>query len=264
MTTPAAALSLVESHAGWWALAGLEVGISESPIDWLAISAPASAPAIPSRSVPEIAPRPAEIKVRAPVPLAPAPAPAAPLAPLAIPDEWSAFQSWLANDPAVPGTRWNTRRVLPQGAPGARLMLLSLCPEMDDDHGGALHSGAAGLLLDAMLRAIGLTRSDCYIASLALTRPPGGRIDDSELAELSGLLWHHLRLAQPQRLLIFGTDLARLIAATDVTAARGKLLYINQDGVKVEAVATQHPLLLRDRAARKAAAWDSLKHLAQG
>ena len=45
-----------------------------------------------------------------------------------------------------------------------------------------------------MLRAIGLSRADCYVASLAVTRPPGGRCDARDAAELDRLLWHHLRL----------------------------------------------------------------------
>jgi uracil-DNA glycosylase len=258
MIATIAAKSLIDSHASWWALAGYDTVIGEEPVDWLAPPAPA----------PTLAPPPQDNVQRnrpAPDPVAPPP-PAAPppLAPLAIPDEWAAFHNWLAEHPAVPGTRWNQRRILPQGNAGAPLMVFSLCPEIADEEHGALHSGPAGQLLDAMLRAIGMARGDCYLASLALTRPPGGRIDETELTALAPLLWHHLRLARPQRLLIFGTDLARMIAATDVSAARGTKLFINQDGSKVEAVATQHPLLLLDRPARKAAAWDSLKLLAQG
>ena len=34
-----------------------------------------------------------------------------------------------------------------------------------------------------MLRAIGMTRSECYLASLAVTRPPGGRCDEEAAAD---------------------------------------------------------------------------------
>ena len=61
------------------------------------------------------------------------------------------------------------------GEAGAPLMLLTAWPEIDDQRDGVLFSGPAGALLDAMLRAIGLTRDQCYVASLAVTRPPGGR-----------------------------------------------------------------------------------------
>ena len=113
----------------------------------------------------------------------------------------------------------------------------------------------------ALHTAIGLAREQCYLASLALTRPPGGRVDAGDLAALTPLLWHHLALARPDRLLLLGSDLTMLAAGTDLAAARGRLLNINHDGVTVTAAAIQHPLLLLDRPARKAAAWDSLKLL---
>src|SRR3546814_8973070 len=71
-------------------------------------------------------------------------------------------------------------------------MVLTAWPEVDDQRDGALFAGPAGPLLDAMLRAIGMTRGDCYLASLAVTRPPGGRCDDRDRGELDRLLWHHL------------------------------------------------------------------------
>src|SRR3546814_2659761 len=107
-------------------------------------------------------------------------------------------------------------------------MLLTAWPEIDDQQSGALFSGAAGQLLDAMLRAIGMARADCYTASLAVTRPAGGRCDGEEAAELDRLLWHHLRLAKPERLLLIGSDITRMAAATALPDARGRLLNINQ------------------------------------
>lgn len=246
---------LVESHRSWWQLAGLDNLVDEAPQNWLAPKAEISAEA----------PR-AEATAPAPVRrVEPALAPPAPTgAPLAMPGDWTAFQTWLAADPAVPGTGWHPQRILPVGAPGAKLMVLALSPEMADHDAGQLFAGDCGRLLDAMLRAISLIREDCYLASLALTRPPGGRIDAAGMGALTPLLWHHLRLATPQKLLLFGTDLAQAVLGSDLAALRGHLRDVNQAGVKVAATAVQHPLLLLDRPARKAAAWDSLKLLAQG
>ena len=257
MTASTAAL-LVESHRSWWQLAGLETLVDEAPQNWLA---PRPDP-VPENRAPD--PLQAARPIESPEPAsAPMVAPA-PLAPLAMPDDWAAFQHWLANDAAVPGTRWHPQRILPAGTQSAKLMVLALTPEMADQDAGQLFAGDAGRLLDAMLRAIGLTRAQCYLASLALTRPPGGRIDGVDMAALTPLLWHHLRLAAPAKLLIFGSDLAQLVFGTDLAALRGSLRDVNQSGVTVPATATQHPLLLLDRPARKAAAWDSLKLLAEG
>lgn len=258
------ARSLIDSQFDWWTLAGLETLTDEAPRDWLAAPAPVKtfepADAVVARrpALPKASPAPRVTEA------APAVAPLPPLAPLAMPGDLAAFRQWLEHHPALPGTQWNSRRILPEGQAGAALMVLSLTPEMDDEAAGALYSGPAGKLLDAMLRAIGLTRENCYLASLTLTRPPGGWLDPADLAALAPMLWHHVGLVQPKRLLIFGSDLTRLMAGTDPAEARGRLLSVNHNGTNMDVVAIQHPALLLDRPVRKAAAWDSLKLLVQG
>lgn len=253
---------LAQSYSDWWSLAGVEALVGETPAGWLA-APPANdpAPVRPKMTVavePEQVPLPAALQ-RQQV----AEAPAA-KGPVELPTEWATFQSWLADHPDVPGSQWDARRVLPVGDAGAPLMLLTAWPEVDDQRDGALFTGPAGKLLDAMLAAIGTTRDEAYLASLAVTRPPGGRCDDAAAAELDRLLWHHLRLARPVRLLLIGGDIVRMAAKIALPDARGRLLDINQDGGKVEAVAIAHPAMLLARPAQKAAAWDSLKLFNRG
>lgn len=253
---------LAQSYSDWWSLAGVDALVGEAPAGWLAAPpANAPAPARPKMAVapePEYAPLPAALQRQevAPTPVA--------KGPVKLPTEWGAFQSWLAEHPGVPGSQWDARRVLPVGDPGAPLMLLTAWPEIDDQREGALFAGPAGKLLDAMIRAIGATREQCYLASLAVTRPPGGRCDEIAAADLDRLLWHHLRLARPGRLLLIGGDITRMAAKIALPDARGRLLDLNQDGGKVEAVAIAHPAMLLARPAQKAAAWDSLKLFNRG
>lgn len=252
---------LAESYHDWWSLAGVDSLVGESPAGWLDVPAANDVAAKPRPSPvaePEPAPLPEALQRQE------APVEAKAKGPVALPDEWNAFQAWLASSPDVPGSQWDARRVLPVGAAEAPLMLLTAWPEVDDQRDGTLFAGPAGDLLDAMLRAIGTTRADCYLASLAITRPPGGRIDDRDAAELDRLLWHHLRLASPARLLLIGSDIVRMAAGIALADARGKLLDINQDGGKVDAVAVAHPAMLLARPAQKAAAWDSLKLFNRG
>ncbi|KTE34904.1 MULTISPECIES: uracil-DNA glycosylase family protein [unclassified Sphingopyxis] len=251
---------LAQSYHDWWSLAGVDALVGETPAGWLA-ALPANDPAPKPRLAapePEIAPLPTALQrqevIEAPVAKGP----------VEIPTEWAAFQSWLAEHPDVPSSQWETRRVLPVGEPGAPLMLLTAWPEVDDQRDGQLFTGPAGKLLDAMLAAIGTKRGDTYLASLAVTRPPGGRCDEAAAADLDRLLWHHLRLARPGRLLLIGSDITRMAAKIALPDARGRLLDINQDGGKVEAVAIAHPAMLLARPAQKAAAWDSLKLFNRG
>lgn len=251
---------LAESYCDWWSLAGVDALVGEAPAGWL--RAPPANDAAPkakrAESSEEPPPLPAALQRRE-IPEAPAAG-----APLIFPKEWSEFRQWLATHPDVPGSQWDARRVLPVGEAGAPLMLLTAWPEIDDQRDGVLFSGPAGALLDAMLRAIGLTRDQCYVASLAVTRPPGGRCDAGDGAELERLLWHHLALARPERLLLIGGEAARMAAGCSLADMRGQLRDLNADGRKVETAAIAHPAMLLTRPAHKAAAWDSLKRISRG
>lgn len=253
---------LAESTCDWWSLAGVDALVGEQPAGWLVVPpANDAAAAKPKRAAiaeAEAPPLPAALQRQE------APQALEPKAPAIFPTDWNEFQSWLAASEDVPGSQWDARRVLPVGEANAPLMLLTAWPEIDDQRDGTLFSGPAGQLLDAMLLAIGTKRDDCYVASLAVTRPAGGRCDGAEAAELDRLLWHHLRLAKPGRLLLIGSDIVRMAAEMALPDARGRLLNINQDGGKVDAVAVAHPAMLLARPAQKAAAWDSLKLFNRG
>ncbi len=252
---------LAESICDWWSLAGVDALVGEVPASWLAAPPANDVAATPKRTPladPEPAPLPAALQRQA------TPTPAEFNSPVELPEDWDDFQTWLASSPDVPGSQWDARRVLPVGAAKAPLMLLTAWPEIDDQRDATLFAGPAGQLLDAMLRAIGMTRGDCYLASLAVTRPPGGRCSESDAAELDRLLWHHLRLARPGRLLLIGSEILRMATGSALADTRGRLLDINQDGGKVDAVAIASPAMLLARPAQKAAAWDSLKLFNRG
>lgn len=252
---------LAQSTCDWWALAGVDALVGEETAGWLTVP-PANdvTPARPKPAAPgpEAPPLPAVLQRQE------APSASVAKGPVVFPEERAAFQTWLAEHPEVPGSQWDARRVIPTGKIGAPLMLLTAWPEIDDQREATLFAGPAGTLLDAMLRAIGVDRADCYVASLAVTRPPGGRCDEGEAAELDRLLWHHLRLAGPERLLLIGSDIVRMAAGMPLADARGRLLDVNQDGRKVDTAAVAHPAMLLARPAHKAAAWDSLKLFNRG
>lgn len=249
---------LADSYCDWWTLSGVDTLVGENPADWLVQPLPEKAAPktpIPTESVPI-----AKIMAKAGTDIAPPTA----RPPAELPAEWGDFQQWLAKGEDVPGSQWDARRVIPVGPANAPLMVLTAWPEVDDQREGALFTGAAGRLIKAMLRAIGQDRADCYIASLAITRPPGGRCSTEDMIELQRLMWHHVQVANPGRLLLMGNDIARIFAGLSRTEATGKLLNVNQHGVNVEAVAIPHPATLLSRPAQKAAAWDSLKLFNQG
>lgn len=251
---------MADSYLHWWSLAGVDSLVRETPAGWLETTA-VNDNIVKRRNRPDV---PAELP---PLPEAllkkEDDTASQPLAPPIFPDDWTSFQNWLAKDERVPGAQWDGRRVLPQGAQNSPVMILTAWPEMDDQRSGTLFSGEAGLLLDRMMKAIGLSRQQCYCASLAITRPAGGRCDDRELPELQRLLRHHIHLAGPQNILLVGADIVRIMGFDRLQSLRGKSLTIDQNDQSHRAVAVPHPAMLISRPAQKAAAWDSLKLLIQ-
>src|SRR6185436_2563818 len=61
------------------------------------------------------------------------------------------------------------------GDPAARLVFVGEGPGADEDAQGEPFVGKAGQLLTKMIQAMGLERSDVYIANVVKCRPPNNR-----------------------------------------------------------------------------------------
>jgi uracil-DNA glycosylase len=99
-----------------------------------------------------------------------------------------------------------------EGDPDGAALIIGEAPGRDEDRTGHPFAGADGVLLDAMLGSIGLTRSQVLLAPLLPWRPPGGRPPNAaELAICLPFLHRLIALAQSNRLLIFGNTAARTL-----------------------------------------------------
>ena len=216
------------SALGWWLEAGVDVAVGETARDW-------------RRSVPAAAPVAAA---------------AAPVtnAPRDTPRDLAAFRAWLEVEPGLPLDRPGTRRVLPIGAEAAPLMLFADFPSAQESAEGRPLAGESWVLAQRMLAAIGIAPDAAYLATLACFHAPGARLDGGELERCATIARDHIRLAKPERLLLFGDAPARALTGHPLAAARGKVHRI--EGVR--AVATFHPRWLLQRPSDKALAWKDL------
>jgi DNA polymerase len=247
----------------WWALAGVDCAVDEAPVDWLR-APPVATKTAPARNI-HGAMRSGD-GVPAPAAIAAAAQPDAPVARL--PSDLVAFRRWLAESPDIIESQWPGPRVLPGEATGAELMVITDMPDADDIATGALLAGDAGRLFDAMLAAIGIARTQCHIASLAVARPIGGLMGDEDLAPLAERMLHHIALAAPKRVLLLGDRTGRALAATEGGSAlrdtpKG-LRPVNHPGGIIDAIATLHPRLLLKQPEAKAECWQQLQYLVKG
>lgn len=225
---------VADAYRAWWQLAGVESAVAEAPVNWL---------------------RPAPNDTPAPMALAPGGQEAA------IPGDLASFVAWLARDPNHVERRWPSRPIYPFVQVDAPLMIVTDMPDPADGDAGFLLSERAGLLLDSMLRAIGMDRSGTHIASLFFARPPGGMVEAADLDKAAERMRAHVAAAQPRRLLLLGDRTARALLPTDGHEAPNSLRDFNYLGGIVPAIATFHPRLLLGQPAAKAECWRALQCL---
>ncbi|CAM8670340.1 MULTISPECIES: uracil-DNA glycosylase family protein [Sphingobium] len=223
-----------DAYLAWWRLAGVDSAIGESPVNWLRPVAARPATPMAATITASIVEKPRTLE---------------------------SFLEWLAHDPAQPERRWTGAQIAPSGPAQATLMVVTDLPDPFDIGEGRLLADRAGLLFDAMLRAIGLHRDAIHLASLFTARPPGGMVEAADLVHAADRMRTHVALAQPRRLLLLGDRTIRALMPTDGAASPDSLRQFNHDGGIVPAVATFHPRLLLTQPAAKAECWRALQSL---
>lgn len=219
---------LEASALAWWNEAGVDTLVAEEPRDWLKPKPVAAAPAI------------AEPEAMA--------APAA-----AMPDTIDAFQAWLATAPLPFPTVG--ARLAPAGDPFAGLMVMIDMPAAD----GGWFDGEAGPLVDNMLKAMnGLSRERIYLATLSPARTVS-RLDAAPMAYLAGLARHHVGLAAPRALLLFGDQCSQALLGAGVATSRGRWHELETPGGSFATMATLRPEQLVDRPNLKGSVWKDLQ-----
>jgi DNA polymerase len=157
-----------------------------------------------------------------------------------------------------------TQLVFADGAPGSRLMLIGEGPGADEDRIGRPFVGRAGQLLDKMLAAIGLDRTQVYIANAVPWRPPGNRAPTpQELAICLPFVRRQIELAQPDILVFLGNASAQTLLDTREGIMRLRGIWREYDcaGRAIKAMPMIHPSYLLRVPARKREAWRDLRAL---
>jgi uracil-DNA glycosylase family 4 len=228
--TPAAA----ESALSWWAEAGVDTLVDEAPRDWLrpkSREAPAAAPAV--QEAPEDT----------------------------LPGQLDLFQAWLASSDRLAFAAPAAPRICPSGDPASGLMILADMPSGEDCAAGTLISGEAGRLFDRMLAAIGRDRDSIYLAALSCIRSPSGQLNSESMKSCAALARHHIGLAAPRAVLLFGDACAKALLGLSVPQARGRWHEVQTHAGPVKALATIAPRQLLEAPRLKAMAWADLQML---
>lgn len=140
-------------------------------------------------------------------------------------------------------------------------MVIGEAPGENEDKQGEPFVGKAGLLLDAMLAAVGKKRTQgVFIANVIKCRPPGNRNPEpDEIAACAPYLKRQIALASPKLLLAAGKFAAQTLLNRDDTV--GAMRAANDKGGQfagIPVVVTYHPSYLLRSPLEKGKAWDDL------
>ena len=153
-----------------------------------------------------------------------------------------------------------TQTVFGVGNSAAEWLVVGEAPGAEEDRQGEPFVGRAGLLLNAMLRAIGLARADVYIANVLKCRPPGNRDPlAGEAGECMPYLERQITLLRPKVMLVVGRIAAQNLLGTDAKLASLRQKPHVFGAERVPLVVTYHPAYLLRTPADKRKAWDDLK-----
>jgi DNA polymerase len=154
-----------------------------------------------------------------------------------------------------------TQGVFGVGNREAQWLVVGEAPGAEEDRRGEPFVGRAGHLLDAMLKAIGLSRANnVYIANVLKSRPPGNRDPKpEEVAACLPFLMRQIELLRPRLMLAVGRIAAQNLLATDAPLGRlrGKVHHFGE--LNTPLIVTYHPAYLLRTPGDKRKAWEDLK-----
>jgi DNA polymerase len=144
------------------------------------------------------------------------------------------------------------------GNPDAELMFVGEAPGHDEDIQGEPFVGRAGQLLNRIIEAMGLKRSDVYIANVVKSRPPNNRAPlPEEMEACRPFLLRQIDIVKPKVICLLGAVAVRglLQSKESITRIRGQ--FLRWRGILV--MPTFHPAYLLRNPNEKRTVWEDMQ-----
>jgi DNA polymerase len=148
-----------------------------------------------------------------------------------------------------------------EGQLSAKIMFVGEAPGKCEDEKGRPFVGAAGKILDELLKKAGIERSQVFITNIVKCRPPDNRVpEEDEVAVCRAYLDRQIALIRPKVICVLGrTAYSSLLGGGSITADRGKM--VEKSGQKY--FLTIHPAAAIYRKSLTSVLESDLKRLAQ-
>jgi len=171
--------------------------------------------------------------------------------------DWAQLQSAVAACTGCGLSQSRQQAILGEGLASADWMIVGDAPGEEEDQAARSFAGAAGQLLDNMLKALSLTREQVYLTHALKCRTPVGRnASQVEVSHCATYLARQVALVQPKVILAMGRTAA--LALLQSAEPLGKLRSQVQSFKGVPVVVTYPPAYLLRNQADKAKTWADL------
>jgi len=135
--------------------------------------------------------------------------------------------------------------VFGEGNLDTRIMFIGEGPGEEEDVQGLPFVGRAGQLLTKIIKAMGLERSDVYIANVVKCRPPENRTPLSDEMDICGqFLKRQISIILPEVIIALGGTAASFLLGDykiKIGQVRGRRLEYRDQDISIPLVATFHP-----------------------
>jgi len=167
-------------------------------------------------------------------------------------EELKKIESKIINEMQCPLKDAAKNLVFGKGNPDASIMFIGEAPGAKEDELGIPFVGAAGKELDKLLRSIGLTLDDVYIANILKYRPPENRdpaVD--EIYRHTPYLIEQIKIIKPKIICTLGNYSTKFVLAsfnipnmkkiTGITQLHGKSNALVIDSMEFNVIPLYHP-----------------------
>jgi DNA polymerase len=177
-------------------------------------------------------------------------------------NDWDVLKAEVQNCTLCGLCNTRTQTVFGAGNQHADWLIIGEAPGEQEDKQGLPFVGVAGQLLTEMLRAIGLSRDQVFMANILKCRPPNNRDPHvDEIKHCKDYLQRQQQLIKPKIILAVGRIAAQALLDTNepLTKLRGKVHSFNNTPV----VVVYHPAYLLRSLPEKRKAWQDLQFAKQ-
>lgn len=153
-----------------------------------------------------------------------------------------------------------TNLVFGVGNAHADLMFIGEAPGRDEDRQGEPFVGRAGQLLNRIIEAMGMKRSDVFIANICKCRPPQNRAPSRDEADAClPFLHEQVAVIKPKVIVCLGSVAMQYLLNTDEKISRIRGQWREFDDIPV--MPTYHPAYLLRNPAGKRPVWEDMQEV---